>query len=139
MPALIEFDPDSEFSKSDMPVGVWLKPEKWNQERYDLVSHCSDPNNIKHYLCFVQVTDAVNKTIDLRYIQRLALKASKILDIRLGVEIIVVSPACHSKTQTKIKALNVCMLNNWKIGSTDIEWTTRNIDLSIKYLYFKRQ
>jgi hypothetical protein len=139
VPALIEFDPDSAFSKLDMPVGTWLKPVKWSQEGYALVCHCFNPQSKKHYLCFVQVTDAVDHTANLVHFQCLAFKARKILGFSLGVEIIVVSPAYCAKNPTKIKITNAHMLKQWKIGSTDTDWTAQNMDSSIKYLYFARQ
>ena len=139
VPALIDFDPDSAFSKSDMPVGIWLKPVKWNQEGYDLVRYCFNPRSKKHYLCFVQVTDAVDHTANMRHFKSLVFKASKILGSPLGVEIIVVSPAFRATYPTKIKITNQQMLKRWKIGSTDTDWTAQNMDSSIRYLYFMRQ
>ena len=135
---VVDFDPDSEFRPSDIPVGTWLQPVKWDQEGYDLVSYFFKEE--KHFLCFVQVTNAVEHVANLQHFQRLVVKASRILQVRLGVEIIVVSPAKkYVKIPTKIIIKNRESLNSFKIASTDAEWNGLNVDASIKYLYFERR
>jgi hypothetical protein len=138
VPDVVDFNPDSEFCPSDIPVGTWLKPVKWNQEGYDLVCYLCEEG--KHFLCFVQVTNAVEHVVNLQHFQRLVVKASRILQVTLGVEVIVVSPAkTYITIPTKITIKNRESLNSLKIGSTDAEWIGLNADASIKYFYFQRQ
>ena len=114
---------------------------KWNEEGYDLVRYMFEEG--RHFLCFVQVTNAVEHIADLQYFHRLAVKASRILNVRLGVEIIVVSPVkTYLKNPTKILIKNRDSLNSFKLGSTESEWsqwTGVNVESCIKYLYFQRQ
>jgi hypothetical protein len=63
----------------------------------------------RHFLCFIQVMNlnAVEHVANLQHFQRLVVKTSRILQVTLGVEVIVVSPAkTYITSPTKITIKN---------------------------------
>ena len=135
---VIDFDPKEDVTVSSMPVGTWLKPVKWNQEGYDLVSLRCDHG--RHYLRFVQITNAAEHVANLVQFKLLADKVKSALGQKVGVEIFLVSPQdFRGKVPTKINIKNDRALSNVAIGSTDSFWSAANAESSIQRLFFKAE
>ena len=141
VPAVIDFNPDIDFEISAMPLGTWLKPEKWNQEGYDLTGLFCDSDQTKPYLRFVQITHAVEHTVNLIHFRRLAEKVESKLHSKVGIDIVLVSPVnFRGRNPTKIKVKNEAALSAFAIASNaGKRWTPEEVEGSVTKLFFIRQ
>ena len=137
VPGVIDFDPDTDFDASALPLGMWLKPVKWNQEGYDLVGLFQDAQNDEiPYLRFVQITNAEAHKANLKHFRKLAAKVAG-LGLEVGVEIVMISPVGNNPTSVDIKNEN--LLQEFRIGSTKTKWSSTSVRPSIVQYFFKKQ
>ena len=107
VPDVKDFDPDTDFDASALPLGMWLKPVKWNQEGYDLVGLFQDMQHEIRYLRFVQITSAEALKADLKHFRKLAAKVA-CLGFEVGVEIVMISPVGKKHTSIDKKTRTFC-------------------------------
>ena len=136
VPDVKDFDPDTDFDASALPLAMWLKPVKWNQEGYDLVGLFQDMQHEIRYLRFVQITSAEALKADLKHFRKLAAKVA-CLGFEVGVEIVMISPV--GKKHTSIDVKNENLLHGFRLRATDTKRSSISVGTSIVQYFFKKQ